>query len=50
MVEFKLSIEEINLVLKGLLELPAKDSMKLILKVEQEARKKLNELDKDIKK
>ena len=50
MVEFKLSIEEINLVLKGLLELPAKDSMKLILKVEQEAIKMLNELDKDIKK
>ena len=36
-MKFELSLEEVNLVLAGLSELPAKQSLSLILKLQEEA-------------
>lgn len=37
MIDLKLTVEEINTILQGLAELPAKKSMVLIQKIHQEA-------------
>jgi len=37
-VDLKLTREEFNLIIAGLLELPAKKSMDLILKIDKEAK------------
>lgn len=37
MIDLKLTVEEINTILQGLAELPAKKSMLLIQKIHQEA-------------
>lgn len=36
MIELKLTVEEVNLILKGLQELPAKFSLDLIIKIKNE--------------
>lgn len=41
MIEYKLTVEEVDLILTGLLELPAKDSMALILRLDNEAKEQL---------
>ena len=41
--EFKLTGAEVDLILKGLMELPAKESMELILKLNQEADSQVKE-------
>ncbi len=43
MIVLKLSTEEIGLAIKGLLELPAKESLDLILKIDEEAKTQLEE-------
>lgn len=42
-MEFKLTIEELNLILAGLSELPAKMSMPLILKLQAEGQRQFEE-------
>jgi len=49
MIEFKLSGNEVDLILKGLLELPAKESMQLILKLDQIAGSQMDEINKQAK-
>ena len=39
MIGFKFTPVEVNLILKGLLELPAKESIDLIIKIDAEAKK-----------
>jgi len=46
MIKLEFTLEEINKVLSGLLELPAKISMDLYLRLQQEAQKQINELEK----
>ena len=41
--DFSLSGKEVDLILKGLFELPAKESMDLILKFDQEAKAQVKE-------
>ena len=41
-INLDFTVEELNLILKGLGELPAKDSMHMIAKIQQEAGKQLN--------
>ena len=36
------TLDEVNLILKGLLELPAKESMNLIIEIQNEAQEQLN--------
>lgn len=43
--DFSLSGIEIDLILKGLSELPAKESMYLILKIDQEAKAQTEEFE-----
>lgn len=43
MIVLKFSVEEVNLILSGLLELPARASMELILRLEKEAQKQVEE-------
>ncbi len=44
MIEFKLSGDEVDLILKALLQLPAKESMRLILKLDSEADAQVNKV------
>ncbi len=46
MLHFDLTVEEINLILSGLQELPAKVSMPLILKLQAEGQKQFEEQNK----
>ena len=46
MIEFKLTVEEANLILSALQELPAKTSMQLILKIQNEGQKQFEEQEK----
>lgn len=46
MIELSLTVEEINLVLKGLNELPAKESLFLILKLQNEGQRQFDEQNK----
>ena len=46
MIELKLTVDEINLVLRGLNELPAKESLLLILKLQNEGQKQFDEQNK----
>ena len=46
MIKLEFTLEEINKVLSGLLELPAKTSMNLYLRLQQEAQKQVDELEK----
>jgi hypothetical protein len=46
MIELKLTIEEVNLILVGLHELPAKVSMQLILKLQSEGQRQFEEQQK----
>lgn len=51
MIELKLTVEEINLVLAGLQELPARVSMQLILKLQSEGQKQFEkQQEKEVKK
>ena len=43
MIELKLTKEEFNLVIAGLMELPAKISMQFVLKLDKEVKEQLNE-------
>lgn len=43
MIQLKLTVEEVNLILAGLQELPAKMSMQLILKLQSEGQKQFEE-------
>lgn len=45
-VKLELTISEWDLILKGLLELPAKDSIKLILKVDSIGKTQIEEQNK----
>lgn len=45
LIGFNFTIQETNTVIKGLLELPAKESMNLILKIQNTAQQKINELN-----
>ena len=45
-IELKLTVEEVNVLLTGLLELPAKTSIKLIAKIENDARSQIDEANK----
>lgn len=47
---FSLSGQEVDLIMKGLLELPAKESMKLILKLDQEANAQVKKAEHESKK
>jgi len=49
MFDFKLSGAELDLILKGLMELPAKESMKLILKIDNSAAAQIEEHKKEEK-
>jgi len=42
MIELKLTKEEFNLVIAGLMELPAKISMQFVLKLDKEVKEQLN--------
>lgn len=44
MINFELSVDEVNLILEGLHELPAKRSIVLILKLDKEASTQLEKL------
>jgi hypothetical protein len=46
MIEFKLTLEEANLIIAGLQELPARASMQLILKLQAEGQKQFEEQNK----
>lgn len=46
MIHFELTIEEANLIISGLQELPAKISMPLILKLQTEGQKQFEEQQK----
>lgn len=46
MIELKLTVDEVNLILNGLEELPAKKSMLLILKIKLEGQKQFDEQNK----
>lgn len=46
MIKLELTVEEINLILTGLQELPAKQSLQLILKVQSEGQKQFEEQNK----
>ncbi|MFZ4545869.1 MAG: hypothetical protein ACOYN4_00460 [Bacteroidales bacterium] len=46
MIKLELTVEEINLVLAGLQELPAKTSMQLIIKLQTEGQKQFEEQQK----
>ena len=43
MIELKLTVDEVNLILVGLNELPAKQSLMLILKIQREGQKQFEE-------
>lgn len=45
-IKLELTSEKVNLILKGLLELPAKFSLDLILELDEEIKKQLEENDK----
>ena len=45
-LKLELSIEGINLILKGLQELPAKESMMMIQEIQTEYNRQLDELNK----
>jgi hypothetical protein len=47
MIKFELTIEEVNLILSGLQELPAKLSLQLILKLQAGGQKQLEEQNKN---
>jgi hypothetical protein len=46
MIKLELTIEEVNLILVGLQELPAKLSLQLILKLQNEGQKQFDEQNK----
>jgi len=46
MIKFELTTEEVNLILTGLQELPAKVSMQLIIKLHHEGQKQFEEQNK----
>ncbi len=46
MIEYKLTIEEANLIIAGLQELPARLSMQLILKLQSEGQKQFEQQNK----
>lgn len=46
MIELKLTVEEANLILQGLQELPAKVSMQLIIKLQSEGQRQFEEQNK----
>jgi len=46
MIKLELTVEEINIVLKGLQELPAKESFGLIIKLQLEGQKQFEEQNK----
>lgn len=47
MIKLELTIEEVNLILMGLQELPAKISMQLLLKLQSEGQKQFDQQNKD---
>ena len=49
MIKLELTVEETNLILAGLQELPAKVSLQLILKLQTEGRRQLEEQNKQTK-
>lgn len=48
MIELEFTIEEVNLILHGLQELPAKYSFQLLLKIQAEAQKQIDEQQKTV--
>lgn len=46
MIKFELTTEEVNLILTGLQELPAKVSMQLIIKLQSEGQRQFEEQNK----
>jgi len=50
MIKLEFTLEEINKVLSGLLELPAKISMELYLRLQKEAQMQINETEKKLEK
>lgn len=46
-IQLNFSISEINIILKGLGELPAKDSLNIINKIMSESNKRLEEIKKE---
>jgi hypothetical protein len=46
MIEYKLTVEKVNLIIKGLRELPAKESMSLILELQTEGQRQFEEQNK----
>jgi len=46
MIKLEFTPEKVNLILKGLLELPAKDSIDLIIEIQSNAQSQINESKK----
>ena len=46
MIELSLTVEKVNLILKGLLKLPAEESMQLILELQAEGQRQFEEQNK----
>jgi len=46
MIKYELTPEKVNLILKGLLKLPAEESMQLILELQTEGQRQFEEQNK----
>ena len=49
MIDLKLTEKEFNLIMGGLMELPAKMSMQLVIKLDEVVKKQVDELEKEKK-